>query len=52
MNTKENPFPLGIYSTRYQAEKNRRKGEEVIVKVEGGYRVMSYRDYQIWKGQK
>jgi hypothetical protein len=41
-----------IYPTRYQAEKARRKGEEVVVKVFGGYAVMTYRDYQIWKGQK
>ncbi len=41
-----------IYETRYQAEKNRRKGEEVVVKVSGGYAVMTYADYAIWKNQK
>ena len=41
-----------LYSTRYQAEKARRKGEEVVVKVCGGYAVMSYHDYHIWRKQK
>lgn len=41
-----------IYQTRYQAEKARRKGEEVVVKVSGGYAVMTYHEYQIWKRQK
>ena len=40
------------YETRYQAEKARKKGEEVVVKVSGGYAVMTYREYQIWKKQK
>ena len=40
------------YDTRYQAEKARKKGEEIIVKVSGGYVIMTYREYQIWKKQK
>lgn len=40
------------YGTRYQAEKNRRKGEEIVVKVSGGYAVMTYQEYRIWKNQK
>lgn len=43
---------MEIYQTRYRAEKVRRKGEEVVVKVCGGYVVMSYADYRIWKSQK
>ncbi len=43
---------MTIYPTRYQAEKSRRKGEEIVVKVCGGYTVMTYTDYQIWKAQK
>jgi hypothetical protein len=41
-----------IYPTRYQAEKARRKGEEIVVKVCNGYAVMTYSDYRIWKLQK
>ena len=43
---------MTVYETRYQAEKIRRKGEEVVVKVSGGYVVMTYREYEIWKSQK
>ena len=43
---------MSIYKTRYQAEKNRRKGEEIVVKVDGGYAVMTYSDYAVWKKQK
>lgn len=42
---------MTIYTTRYQARKNKR-GEEVTVKVCGGYINMSARDYQIWYRQK
>lgn len=41
-----------VYPTRYQAEKHRIKGEEVVVHVYGGYVIMSYSDYQIWRKQK
>ena len=40
------------YKTRYYAEKDRIKGEEIIVKVEGGYKIFSYGDYNIWIKQK
>jgi len=43
---------MTIYDTRYQAEKNRRKGEEIVVKVCGGYAVMTYSEYYVWKRQK
>ena len=40
-----------IYQTRYQARKNATNGE-VVVKVCGGYAVMSYDEYRVWKNQK
>ena len=40
------------YDTRYQAEKARKKGEEIVVKVSGGYMVMTYSEYRVWKKQK
>lgn len=43
---------MTIYANKYQAEKNRKKGEEAVVKVCGGYAVMSYADYFTWKKQK
>lgn len=43
---------MTIYATRYQAEKARRKGAEIVVKVDGGYAVMTYADYRVWKNQK
>ena len=43
---------MEIYKNRYQAEKTREKGAEVVVKVCGGYAVMTYADYQVWRAQK
>lgn len=43
--------PMIIYTTRYQANKAR-KGDEITVKVCGGYTNMAHRDYQIWLKQK
>lgn len=40
-----------IYNTRYQAKKNA-TSEEKVVKVDGGYTIMSYDEYRRWKGQK
>ena len=40
-----------IYPTRYQARKNATSGE-VVVKVCGGYAVMTYDEYYVWKNQK
>lgn len=42
---------MEIYETRYKAKKAA-TGDDVVVKVEGGYTVMSASDYQIWKKQK
>lgn len=41
-----------VYPNRYQAEKACIKGKEVVVKVDGGYAVMTISKYQIWKHQK
>ena len=46
-----------IFTNRYQAEKARRTGREFngaekIVKVYGGYVLMSAEEYRVWKMQK
>lgn len=41
----------GLFKNRYYAKKYA-KGDEVVVKVEGGYAVMSASYYNIWKAQK
>lgn len=43
---------MKIYKTRYQAEKEKIKGREKIVKVNGGYVIMSYDKYKDWRKQK
>lgn len=40
-----------IYSTKYAARKVARS-DEVVVKVEGGYMIMSAYEYKVWKMQK
>ena len=40
-----------IFNSRYTAEQHKR-GNERIVRVEGGYIIMSARQYQIWKRQR
>lgn len=57
MNEREYLIENGIYPTRYMADKVRRSSEwhsssERIVKVEGGYKLMNEKEYQIWRGQK
>ena len=42
---------MTIYKNRYQAQKAY-AGDEVIVKVCGGYTVMTYDAYVTWKKQK
>lgn len=42
---------MHIYKNRYQAGKDKR-GDEKIVKVNGGYVLMTAEDYRIWKMQK
>lgn len=41
----------GIYCSRYYARKAAGYGD-VVVKVCGGYMVMSVADYRIWRKQK
>jgi hypothetical protein len=41
----------GLFKTRYYAKKYA-KGDEVVVKVEGGYTVMTADYYNTWKKQK
>lgn len=40
-----------IYNSRYAAEQHKH-GNERIVRVEGGYIIMSARQYQIWRKQR
>ena len=48
----ERKTEMEIFKNRYQAEKIRKKGEEVIVKVFGGYTIMTYFNYHVWRAQK
>jgi effector-binding domain-containing protein len=41
----------GLYISRYHAKKEA-TGAEVVVKVSGGYKIMTAEDYKIWKMQK
>jgi hypothetical protein len=41
----------GIYATRYRANKHARYGD-VIVRIGGGYMIMSASDYRIWRKQR
>lgn len=48
---------MEIYKTRYQAEKEKRESAwhstaDKVVKVEGGYVIMTDSEYRTWKGQK
>lgn len=40
-----------IYETRYQARKNK-TGDQIIVKVSGGYTLMTPEEYRVWRTQK
>lgn len=41
----------GVYTSRYYANKAKHGGE-VVVKVCGGYSIMTATNYQVWKKQK
>lgn len=41
----------GLYTSRYYARKDA-TGDEVVVKVCGGYRIMSASDYNVWRKQR
>ena len=40
-----------LFASRYLAKKAA-YGDEVVVKVSGGWRIMNVRDYQVWAAQK
>lgn len=42
---------MTVYKTRYMAKKNC-SGDEKVVKVYGGYAVMTWSEYNVWKKQK
>lgn len=42
---------MKIYETRYKAKKEA-NSDERIVKVDGGYIIMSPSEYSVWKNQK
>jgi len=42
---------MTIYKNRYRANKDRHSNEK-IVRVDGGYTIMSVDQYHIWKAQK
>lgn len=42
---------MTIYKNRYQSKKYA-NGNEVVVKVEGGYVIMDAASYNVWKKQK
>lgn len=41
----------GLYISRYYAHKAA-MGDKIIIKVEGGYKIMSAANYNIWRGQR
>lgn len=41
----------GLYISRYYAKKDA-TGADVIVKAEGGYKIMTVSAYRIWRGQR
>lgn len=43
--------PTGVYKSRYYAKKQA-SATDVVVKVEGGYKIMDCYDYKIWRGEK
>lgn len=40
-----------LYPTRYQARKHA-NARDVVVKVVGGYKIMTAFDYKLWRHQK
>ena len=41
----------GLYATRYAAKKDA-CGGDMVVKVEGGYKIMTAQEWQTWRRQK
>ena len=48
---KSDPNEMGIYSSRYYARKAARGGE-IVVKVEGGYHLMTADKWRVWRAQR
>ena len=47
----ENGQQTGVYISRYYARKAA-NGADVVVKVDGGYKIMTAANYRVWKKQK
>ena len=43
---------MEIYKNRYQASKAKTDINDVIVKVTGGYTIMTASKYQVWRKQR
>ena len=43
---------MEMYKNRYQAQKAKQDKNDVIVKVTGGYTIMTAREYQVWRKQR
>lgn len=43
---------MEIYKNRYQASKAKTDKNSVIVKVTGGYTIMTADEYSVWRKQK
>ena len=41
----------GLYPTRHHAKKAM-IGDKAVVKVDGGYRIMEWSDYNVWSKQR
>ena len=41
-----------IYKTRYQASKAKTDKNDVVVKITGGYTIMTAAEYHVWCKQK
>lgn len=56
--SRENPYERpDIFKTRKSAERERDtsswyNGDEIVVRVEGGYTLMSPEDYRVWRNQR
>lgn len=42
----------GIYPSRYLAKKNAKPDELFIIKVDGGYKAITYGMYKVWRNTK
>lgn len=43
---------MEIYKNRYRANKAKTDKNDVVVKITGGYKVMTASEYQVWRKQK